>query len=61
MAVPAGGSTTVSAGRYLDLGNLGKYLPNKRLYYKNGTEPPGLHFSEDDRTILIDGIPYEMQ
>lgn len=55
-AVPAGGSTSVSVGRYLDLGIFGKYLPNRSLYEDNGTEFPDISFSEDGSRVLINGI-----
>lgn len=60
-AVPAGGSADVSAGKYLDLGILGKYLPNRSLYYENRTDYPRIEFSEADGGIFINGVYHEMQ
>lgn len=60
-AAPAGGSTKVSVGRYLDMGILGKYLPDRSLYEEYGTEPPVVLFTEDSHTIVIDGTPFPIK
>ena len=59
-AVPAGGSTRVSAGRYLDLGILGRYLPDRSLYEDNGTELPVVVFAGDGGRVSINGVSYEL-
>lgn len=59
-AAPAGGTTKVSVGRYLDWGIWGRYLPNRSLYDDNGTELPDIVFSEEEGRISINGISYEI-